>query len=37
MRVLRVDLVLYLVLAVYASLIGYEIWMLKDPGELLAL
>jgi hypothetical protein len=37
MRVLRVDLVLYLVLAIYAWLIGYEIWMLKDPGDLFAL
>jgi hypothetical protein len=37
MRVLRVDLVLYLVLGIYAWLIGYEIWMLKDPGDLLAL
>ncbi|HEY2462590.1 MAG TPA: DUF5658 family protein [Steroidobacteraceae bacterium] len=37
MRVLRVDLVLYAVLAIYAWLIGYEIWMLKDPGDLLAL
>lgn len=32
MRVLRVDLVLYAVLVVYAWLIGYEIWMLKTSG-----
>lgn len=37
MRVLRVDLVLYAVLAVYAWLIGYEIWMLKSSGALLLL
>jgi Domain of unknown function (DUF5658) len=34
MRVLRVEFVLYAVLAVYAWLIGYEIWMLKGSGEL---
>jgi hypothetical protein len=34
MRVLRVELVLYAVLAIYAWLIGYEIWMLKSSGEL---
>ena len=34
MRVLRVDLVLYAVLIVYASLIGYEIWMLKGSSDL---
>jgi uncharacterized protein DUF5658 len=34
MRVLRVGLVLYAVLAVYAWLIGYEIWMLKGSDEL---
>jgi hypothetical protein len=28
MRVIRVELVLYAVLTVYAWLIGYEIWML---------
>jgi hypothetical protein len=32
MRVLRVELVLYAVLTVYAWLIGYEIWML--PGSM---
>ncbi len=30
MRVIRVELVLYVVLAIYAWLIGYEIWMLKN-------
>jgi hypothetical protein len=34
MRVLRVELVLYAVLTVYAWLIGYEIWMLRGSGEL---
>jgi hypothetical protein len=33
MRVIRVDLVLYAVLIVYAWLIGYEIWMLKGAGN----
>jgi len=32
MRVIRVEMVLYAVLAVYAWLIGYEIWMLKGVG-----
>jgi hypothetical protein len=34
LRVIRVQLVLYAVLTVYAGLIGYEIWMLKGTGEL---
>jgi hypothetical protein len=34
MRVIRVELVLYAALAVYACLIGYEIWMLRGSGEL---
>jgi hypothetical protein len=34
MRVLRVDLMLYAVLVVYAWLIGYEIWMLKGSSEM---
>lgn len=34
MRVLRVELVLYAVLVVYAGLIGYEIWMLKASSDL---
>jgi len=34
MRMIRVEFVLYAVLTVYASLIGYEIWMLKGTGEL---
>ena len=34
MRLLRVEWVLYSVLVVYASLIGYEIWMLKALGGL---
>src|SRR5882724_3181218 len=34
MRMIRVEFVLYAVLTVYASLIGYEIWMLKGSGDL---
>ncbi len=34
MRVLRVDLVLYAVLVIYAWLIGYEIWMLHTSRDL---
>jgi hypothetical protein len=37
MRVLRVDLVLYAVLLVYAWLIGYEISMLPSASVALAL
>lgn len=33
MRIIRVDLVLYGILMVYAWLIGYEIWMLKSAGD----
>jgi hypothetical protein len=33
MRLLRVDLMLYAVLVVYAWLIGYEIWMLKGSSD----
>jgi hypothetical protein len=33
MRVIRVELGLYAVLAIYAWLIGYEIWMLKTAGS----
>jgi len=34
MRLVRVELLLYAVLAVYGSLIGYEMWMLKGPHDL---
>ena len=34
MRVMRVEMVLYAILVVYAWLIGYEIWMLKSSGNL---
>lgn len=34
MRVLRVELVLYAVLVIYAWLIGYEIWLLKASSSL---
>jgi hypothetical protein len=37
MRLIRVELVLYAVLAGYAWLIGYEMWMLKTSGELILL
>jgi hypothetical protein len=32
MRVLRVELVLYVILAAYAALVAYELWMLSDSG-----
>jgi hypothetical protein len=31
MRLVRVEIVMYLVLATYISLIGYELWMLQKP------
>ena len=34
MRLIRVEFVLYAVLAVYAWLIGYELWMMKGAGDL---
>ena len=34
LRLLRVEWVLYGVLVIYASLIGYEVWMLKGPLDL---
>jgi hypothetical protein len=34
MRLLRVEWVLYGVLTAYASLIGYEVWMLRGPLDL---
>ena len=34
MRVIRVEMVMYAVLVIYISLIGYEIWMLKASGNL---
>jgi Domain of unknown function (DUF5658) len=34
MRLLRVEWVLYGVLIAYASLVGYEVWMLKSPLDL---
>jgi hypothetical protein len=34
MRLIRVELVMYAVLLVYAWLIGYEIWMLRSAGGL---
>jgi Domain of unknown function (DUF5658) len=34
MRLIRVELVMYAVLLIYVSLIGYEIWMLKAAGAL---
>jgi hypothetical protein len=33
MRLIRVDVVMYLVLATYVSLIGYELWLLRRPLE----
>jgi len=37
MRVIRVELVLYGILLIYAWLIGYEIWMLNSAGDPLLL
>ena len=37
MQIIRVDLVLYGVLLIYAWLIGYEIWMLNSAGDPLLL
>jgi hypothetical protein len=34
MRLVRVELLLYAMLAVYGSLIGYEMWMLKGLDDL---
>jgi hypothetical protein len=34
MRLVRVELLLYAVLAVYGGLIGYEMWMLKGSNDL---
>jgi len=34
MRVIRVELVMYAVLVIYAWLIGYEIWMLRGSGNM---
>jgi hypothetical protein len=34
MRLIRVEFVLYALLSVYASLIGYELWMMKGAGDL---
>ena len=34
MRVIRVEMVMYVVLMVYTWLIGYEIWMLKGSGSM---
>jgi len=31
MRVIRVEIVMYIVLGTYISLIGYELWLLKKP------
>jgi len=33
MRMIRVDVVMYMVLATYVSLIGYELWLLNRPFE----
>jgi len=37
MRLIRVDVVMYLVLATYVSLIGYELWLLRRPLEAIIL
>jgi hypothetical protein len=33
MRVVRVDVVMYLVLVTYAALLGYEYWMLQRLAD----
>jgi hypothetical protein len=37
MRLVRVEIVMYLVLGTYLSLIGYELWLLKAPLDLILL
>jgi hypothetical protein len=37
MRLIRVDIVMYIVLASYVSLIGYEIWLLHKPLDVIVL
>jgi hypothetical protein len=37
MRLIRVEIVMYLVLGTYLSLIGYELWLLKRPLDLIVL
>jgi len=37
MRLVRVELLLYVVLAVYGGLIGYEMWMLNRSNDLMLL
>ena len=37
MRLIRVEIVIYLVLASYASLIAYELWLLHKPLEVIVL
>ena len=37
LRVIRVEMVMYLVLAAYAGLIGYELWLLRRPIDVMIL
>jgi hypothetical protein len=34
MRVLRVEVIIYVVLGTYVSLIGYELWLLNKPPDI---
>ncbi len=37
MRVIRVEIVMYIVLGTYMSLIGYELWLLNKPLDVMIL
>jgi hypothetical protein len=37
MRVIRVEIVMYIVLGTYISLIGYELWLLNKPLDFIIL
>jgi hypothetical protein len=37
MRLIRVEIVMYVVLGTYLSLIGYELWLLQKPWDVLLL
>jgi hypothetical protein len=37
MRLIRVEMVIYIVLAAYASLVWYELWLLQRPFDVMNL
>jgi hypothetical protein len=37
MRLIRVEIVIYIVLAAYVSLVGYEFWLLRRPFDVMIL